>query len=220
MSTKRKLNLKSIQDKYQAIKAVEAGIKKKGDIAKEFGIPPNTLSTWLKNKVKIVDAYESSSFGPATKKMRTADYPNLEKALDIWFRNCRASSVSITGPLFKDQAHTLATKLGHTEFKCSDGWLSRFKTRHDYQFRAISGESHAAPQDAVHTWKSGVLQTLLSDYSPQDIFNCDETGLFFKMQPAKSYTFRGEDCPPICQHVRNGEAPTPCVREICQATLL
>ena len=55
ISTKRKLNLKSIQDKYQAIKAVEAGIKKKGDIAKEFGIPPNTLSTWLKNKEKITN---------------------------------------------------------------------------------------------------------------------------------------------------------------------
>ena len=194
MSMKRKLNLKTIQDKYQAIRAVEAGNKKKSEIAKEFNVPPNTLSTWLKNKDKIVEAYESSSFGPATKKMRTADFPDVEKALDIWFRNARANSVPISGPILKDRGQDLAKLLGHHEFKCSDGWLSRFKSRHDYQFRVISGEAHAAPQDAINTWKTGPLQTLLQEYAPQDIYNCDETGLFFKMEPAKSYTFKGEDC--------------------------
>ncbi len=69
---KRKLDLKSIEIKYQVIKAVEDGKKKKGEIAKEFNIPSSTLSTWIKNKEGIKEAFESASFGPSTKRMRTA----------------------------------------------------------------------------------------------------------------------------------------------------
>ena len=31
-------------------------------------------------------------------------------------------------------------------------------------------------------------------YSPDDIFNCDETGVFFRMQPNRSYVGKGDDC--------------------------
>ena len=30
------------------------------------------------------------------------------------------------------------------------------------------------------------LQQTLKDYSPEDIFNCDETGLFWKMKPSRT----------------------------------
>jgi len=79
ISKKRKLDVRTIQEKYEAIQAVAQG-KKKVLVAKDLGIPSNTLSTWLKNKDKIVQAYESSTFGPATKRMRTADFPDVEKA--------------------------------------------------------------------------------------------------------------------------------------------
>jgi transposase-like protein len=194
-SKKRKLSVKSIEEKYNAIKAVEAGRKKKMDIAKDFGVPPNTLSTWLKNnKDSIIKAFESSSFGPATKKMRTADFPDVEKALDLWFRDARSSSIPVSGPILKSRAEDLAKQLGHPDFACSSGWLSRFKARHGYQFRTICGESRAAPQKSVDDWKTGLLPTILAEYPPEDIFNCDETGLFYKMEPNKSFTLKGEDC--------------------------
>ncbi|KAG8268875.1 hypothetical protein J6590_014441 [Homalodisca vitripennis] len=40
--------------KTAAIKEVEKGVKKNSLIAKDFGIPPNTLSTYLKNKEKVI----------------------------------------------------------------------------------------------------------------------------------------------------------------------
>ena len=42
----------TLDQKIAAIKEVEKGIKKKSEIAKDFGIPPNSLSTYLKNKEK------------------------------------------------------------------------------------------------------------------------------------------------------------------------
>lgn len=37
---------------------VEQGEKSKSTIAKDLGVPLNTLSTWLKKKESIIDAYQ------------------------------------------------------------------------------------------------------------------------------------------------------------------
>lgn len=61
---KRKLKTHTIETKFQAIADVERGIESKAVIAKKYEIPPNTLSTWIKNAQKIKEAYEQSTFGP------------------------------------------------------------------------------------------------------------------------------------------------------------
>ena len=48
---KRKHNSKPLHDKHQALIEVENGGKKK-DIAMKYGVPMNTLSTWIKNSDK------------------------------------------------------------------------------------------------------------------------------------------------------------------------
>ena len=190
---KRKCIVQSIETKYKAIIEVEAGLKKKAQIAREFNVPSNTLSTWLKSKDKIKEAFENSSFGPKTKRMRTALYQELEQALDIWFKEIRLKDANIFGPIIKNMAETLAKLMGHTEFQCSNGWLDRFKTRHSYTFRNIVGEAHAVSNVMVETWQGTTLPNLLSNYAPEDIYNADEMGLFYKLQPAKSMVHSGED---------------------------
>lgn len=62
---KRKLNVKTIETKYRAIMEVVQGEKSKSTIAKDLGVPLNTLSTWLKKKESIIDAYQQ--FNPKRK---------------------------------------------------------------------------------------------------------------------------------------------------------
>ena len=75
---KRKLDCKPLEVKYKAIEAVESGKKNMIEIATEFSVKPNTLSTWLKQKESIKANYDSSTFAPGTKKMRAADYGDVE----------------------------------------------------------------------------------------------------------------------------------------------
>ena len=91
---KWKLDCKPLEIKYKAIKSVEAEKKKMIEIAAEFGVKPNTLSTWLKQE-SIKANYESYTFAAGTKKMRAADYGDVEKALDMWFHEAGAASVPI-----------------------------------------------------------------------------------------------------------------------------
>ena len=55
---KRKLDIKSLKERYKALKDLEKGLSNKY-VAVKYGIPRNTVSTWLKNKEKIVNAFES-----------------------------------------------------------------------------------------------------------------------------------------------------------------
>lgn len=38
------------------------------------------------------------------------------------------------------------------------------------------------------------LKSLLQEYAPEDVFHCDETGLFFKMLPDRTPCFNVESC--------------------------
>ena len=49
-----------------------------------------------------------------------------------------------------------------------------------------------APNDELETWKETVLLPTLARYSPNDIYNGDETALFYKSLPHRTYCFDGD----------------------------
>ncbi|UYV79175.1 hypothetical protein LAZ67_17001360 [Cordylochernes scorpioides] len=69
----------TLGEKIAAIKEVEMGMKKKSDIAKDFGIPRNTLSTYLKNKEKILRS--ESEYDKGRKRLREPGNPDLDKCV-------------------------------------------------------------------------------------------------------------------------------------------
>ena len=59
--------------------------------------------------------------------------------------------------------------------------------------KAICGSKEsAAPHDELETWKETVLVPTLSRYSPNAIYNGDETALFYKSLPHRTYCFDGD----------------------------
>ena len=86
---KKKRKQFSLKEKREIILEVEKGGKKRG-IAKKYGISPSTLSTFLKQKSKIEQNIDADALGPQRKKMRTADYKEVDKAVYTWFVEMRA----------------------------------------------------------------------------------------------------------------------------------
>uniref|UniRef100_A0A3B3QH75 HTH CENPB-type domain-containing protein n=1 Tax=Paramormyrops kingsleyae TaxID=1676925 RepID=A0A3B3QH75_9TELE len=82
--------------------------------------------------------------------------------------------------------HATNFPLGHPDFKASLGWLDRFKKRHNIVFKAICGESAAVQQKQVDSWLKTKMRTLLDTYEARNIFNADETGVFWKFLPDKT----------------------------------
>lgn len=185
----------TLETKYRAILDVEKAGKTrtKTQIAQDYGVPLNTLSTWLSKADQYKKAFETQEFGAANKRMKKADYEDVDDALDAWMREARARDIPISGPILQAKAQELAVELGHPDFKCSNGWLSRFKTRKGIGFRNIKGEAKAVKPEAVDAWNKTLLPQLLQEYAAEDIYNTDETGLFYKLQPSKSLVYKDED---------------------------
>ena len=78
-------------------------------------------------------------------------------------------------------------------FKASNGWLEKFKNRHGIVFRALCGESASVDSTTVEEWKNR-LPTLLHSYSMDNVYNADETGLFFRLLPERSMVLSKDLC--------------------------
>lgn len=78
-------------------------------------------------------------------------------------------------------------------FKASNGWLEKFKNRHSLTFRVLSGEANQVDPVTVEEWKRR-LPKLLESYAETDIYNADETSLFFKLLPDRSMVISKDTC--------------------------
>ena len=75
----------------------------------------------------------------------------------------------------------------------SNGWLESFKTRHNIRCAASSSDAADVNPTVVDNWKER-LETILERYAPEDIYDADETGVFFRAMPIKSLVVPGEQC--------------------------
>ena len=126
MSVKRKLNATTLKEKCDILSHIEKGMTDK-EAADKFGVPENTISTWIKNKEKIFQALEESA--PSTKKLSGYQYEKVDKALFEWFVLQRSQNISIDGSVIQEKGLFFAEKLEIPDFKASDGWLDKWKKR-------------------------------------------------------------------------------------------
>ena len=69
---KRKLLVKTLNGKSKALEEIEKGLSNK-DTSKKYGVPPNTISIWIKNKEKFFKALQNNC--PSKKpKLRESDF--------------------------------------------------------------------------------------------------------------------------------------------------
>ncbi|GBN50562.1 Tigger transposable element-derived protein 6 [Araneus ventricosus] len=92
-----------------------------------------------------------------------------------------------------EKAREVGESLGLETFKASNGWLEKFRTRHNISFKQICGEEKSVNPNEVTDW-IGKLKSLLKGYDDRDIFNANETGLFYRILPDKTLCFKGEKC--------------------------
>src|ERR1044072_1590637 len=96
-----------------------------------------------------------------------------------------AAKFTITGAILLTRAQKFAESIKYDDFKSSIGWLNNFKQRHNISQYMRHGEVDSAPLDTLSREREK-LQQIISNYDANDIFNCDETGLFWKLELSKT----------------------------------
>jgi hypothetical protein len=114
-------------------------------------------TTWLKNKKKIVNAFESGN-NRSTQKLKSSSYENLDKAVYKWFVKVRDEGLPVNGPILKEKAIKYAEELGIENFKASNGWFERWKGRHEISFKTVSGEAKSCTEEMTASWENRLFQ--------------------------------------------------------------
>jgi hypothetical protein len=98
----------------------------------------------------------------------------------------------INSLLLKEKANQIAKNLKIVDFNFSNGFIDRFKKRNAVEFQIIHGVSDGVPEEISNDWINKKLPQLIKDYEPNDIFNGDEFGLFWRILPNKTYKIKGK----------------------------
>ena len=156
-----------------------------------YSLPISTIATIQGNKNKIIQYYEQNSKNASHKRIRLSNFPVIEESLQVWFNQVMTKpNMTIDGPLLKVQASKFAELHGITGFKASNGWLEGFKKRNNISFKTIVGEGGLVDNSIIENYKKNILPNLLKDYEPRNIFNADETALFYKALPNKTLYYK------------------------------
>lgn len=164
----------------------------KSAIAAKYNIPASTLSTFLRDQDKIAEKY-SKQKDTSRKRAREPGIPQVDEAVTIWFTEARNNKIKVSGLMITTKAQEFANKLGHSGFKASDGWLRNWKKRNEIVYKTECGESDSVDFESAAQWMLS-LDPILREYNPRDIFNADETGLFFKCEPNRTMAFKNDPC--------------------------
>ncbi len=75
--------------------------------------------------------------------------------------------------------------------KASNCYITRFVKRYDIKYESKSGESESVSQILVNEWKTKLIEKY-SNYEPTNVWNIDETGLFWRLIQNNTYSLPEE----------------------------
>ncbi|GLV32614.1 hypothetical protein CBL_00677 [Carabus blaptoides fortunei] len=196
----------SLKLKLEIIRRIESGERQK-DICRDYGLAGSTIRTILKNKDKIKEFGRIATPLAAVKliKNRAPIMVEMERLLTIWIDDQTQRCVPVSSPMIQDKAKSLYEDLkprfmdvtftsDDEGFKASLGWLDRYKRRASMENIVIKTEVQNTVLEEIMSYKSELAEIIEEGgYSPQQVFNVNETGLFWKRMPEKSFIFNQEE---------------------------
>lgn len=151
---------------------LEAGNKTQAHISKEFITSKQTIPNYAKSKGEIVSACKASH-GKGQKNDNKGAHPKLEEALKLWLKNAESSKLPNSSDVVKEKAETTV--------HCLD--IENFNT--------VSCSRNSAVRGVPSTRQSSPTPPLRNlDCSPDDILRFDQTALFHKLLPDRTFAGR------------------------------
>ena len=188
----------TIETKIEIINKKENEHKSDTELARSYNLDRSTVSNIIRNKQKILDAFKQTGARASKRtRMQKGHFDIVEKAVYRWFSMLRSNNIPVSQDILKQKAqeyHQQFVNAGvdlPANFEAANGWLRRFQERFGIVQRTISGESSSVNVSVVENGRQQ-LQELLEQYSLENIYNADETGLFFRLGPDKTLASKSD----------------------------
>ena len=193
-SVKRKRLI--LSDKIEVIADFEKG-KPASLIAFERKISEQSVRDIYKRKHEIKAFAKKMDCDPSQSKrknLKKCKYELLDELMIKWFQQQREAANHLTGPICLEVAKEFAEELGIPEdFLCSRGWFDKFKDRYGIRDLPVHGEKLSSNSESADSFVEFFRRLIVeNDFSLTQIYNCDETRLYWKGLPKRTLALRNE----------------------------
>lgn len=203
---KYKRKVISLERKIEILDFLKKG-ERNSAASKHFNLGESTIRAIKNNEIairkSIIDGTELSS--KLSSYARDTLLEKTEQALRIFIEDLTKKRIPISGYLLQEKARKFYGEVeklepstdscsgGNKKFIASNGWLARFLKRNALHNLKIRGDAASADQEAAKKFPE-TLAKIIEDggYSPDQVFNADETGLFWKKMPDRTYIAKSE----------------------------
>jgi hypothetical protein len=170
----------------------------KRSLAREYGVSEGAVRKVWENREAILhrSALLTEEKKETTFRSSVGRFTELEDMLYVWIDSMRRASLPVPPSLVIAKAKIIASNLSipESDFKASWQWLSRFRVRHGLQKILLHGEgAEVNKNDPELLAALEELYEIISNYKPENVYNMDETGLFFRLLPRYSLLMPEED---------------------------
>ncbi|KAM3922941.1 tigger transposable element-derived protein 1-like [Leptodactylus fuscus] len=193
--TADKKRMMSIEMKQELIKLHEKRTRVI-ELARMYERSTSTICTILKQKDIIKSAIPAKGT-TVLSQLRTSVHEEMERLLLIWIKEKELAGDTITEAIISAKARAIFSDLKNNqpstsedqdEFKGSHGWFEKFRKRTGIHSVVRHGEASSADTKAVDKFITHFAMLVEEEgYVSLQIFNCDETGLFWKKMPRRTY---------------------------------
>ena len=162
------------------------------------GLDYHQITSWVykifnknisRTSVYRIKGLSESSFEKVNlsrKKIRRVKFPEIEQALKDFILKYQEKTI-ITDDILLAQAMKLrhAHGIDQQELSLSNGWLQKFKERNNIRSIKLCGEAGMVNEEDLRKCQIEIEQ-IISKYKPEDVFNFDETALFYRLKPDRT----------------------------------
>ena len=207
---KRRHVVLTLEKKMEISRRSKSG-EKVTDIGRSLGIPPTTIRSIVKNAPDLEKKAQLLSKHSEVQITRSqSDWMvKLERLLMNWIEDLNHRNTPITLGLIQEKAlslyESLKTEMGEEErkvteekpFKATRGWFHRFQKRHGIRNIKVQGEAASADTEAANRFPEELRSIIEEEgYDLRQVFNVDETGLYYKRMMSRTYISRKEKTQP------------------------
>ena len=164
-------------------------------LASQSKIKRNKVELRIEQKYQIIEYWQKH---PSIKQTEMIKYFNKLFSVNIPATTMSGIlSVESRNKILKQDNVELMLGISEgSSFMYSDGWLARFKKRHNLQLYKIVGESGSVSVELIAKSRKEVREYILNWIKKggklENIFNLDETALFFKLQRSETLASLGQ----------------------------
>jgi hypothetical protein len=196
----RKVKRLTVRDKLVILDRLDRG-ERVCEIAKTAKLSQAVVSRIKKDRDKLRQIQKDNSpLLQSTHNLFKSKYPQLDQTVYDWFveirhPNGKRKPLPLSRRLTQSRAKVVANQLGITDFNASNGWFTRWLWRFNIG-KSVKLHGEAADIDLIEAEsKMSVIREQLADagYKPENVFNMDETGLYYRCLPDRSYILTSGD---------------------------